>query len=45
MAGGNVWVDPLMLMVALRSGRSCLTTLAIDSPVRNWMAWETGQSA
>jgi hypothetical protein len=28
-----------MVMVALRSGRSCLTTLPMDRPVRAWMQW------
>lgn len=45
MAGGKVWVAPLMLMVALRSGRNALTTLAIELPVRDWMTWETARAA
>ena len=36
ISGGKVWVAPLMLMVALRSGRRSLMTLAMDSPVRDW---------
>ncbi|VEG47488.1 Uncharacterised protein [Mycolicibacterium chitae] len=30
IAGGKVWVAPLMVMVALRSGRNVLTTLALS---------------
>ena len=35
---------PLIAMVALRRGRSCLTTWAMDRPVRDWMAWETARA-
>lgn len=44
MAGGKVWVVPLIAMVALRRGRSCLTTWAMDTPVRDWIAWETAKA-
>ncbi len=37
MTGGKVWVAPLMLMLALRSGRNVLMILAMDSPVHDWM--------
>jgi len=33
-----------MSMVALRSGRSYLTTLPMESPVRDWMVWETARA-
>ena len=33
-----------MVMVALRSGRSCLTTLPMDRPVRAWMQRATARA-
>jgi hypothetical protein len=33
MSGGNVWLVPLMTMVALPSGQSCWTTFAIAKQV------------
>src|SRR5258708_34197344 len=38
ISGEKVWLVPLMTMVALRSGRSCLTTLAMARPGLSWMA-------
>ena len=35
ISGGKVWVAPLMTMVAPRSGRSCLTTSAIQPRCRS----------
>jgi len=36
MSGGNVWVAPLMVMVAERSGRSCLTGAAVKEAAASW---------
>ena len=44
ISGGKVWLVPLMAMVALRSGRSCLTTLAMARPVLSWMACATARA-
>ena len=32
-----------MVMVALRSGRSCLMTLAVDRPLRSWVRCTTAR--
>ena len=43
-SGGKVSVASLMTMVADRSGRSCLITLAMDRPVRSWMLCATARA-
>ena len=44
ISGGKVSVVPLMTMVADRSGRSCLMTLAMARPVRSWMQCATARA-
>lgn len=45
IAGGKVSVAPLILMVALRRGRSRLTTLAMENLVQVWMVWAMASAA
>ena len=44
ISGGKVWVAPSMVMVADRSGRSCLMTLAMARPLRSWMQCATARA-
>src|SRR5665648_422108 len=44
MAGGKVWVAPLISMVAERRGRSWRTTLRIARPVRFWVSRATARA-
>jgi len=44
MAGGKVWVAPLISMVAERRGRSWRTTLRMARPVRFWVSRATARA-